>query len=138
MSAIYNRTTATGLAAATSANGTARNGANLSTDLFHPGTLAMACTADITTSSVVATFKVQVSNDGTNWFDLKLLPSIAEVTTAAGTGSAVQTYRALCVPREAQAFMLVRGVATLSGAATASADTTAITYQYVDMGGMEW
>ena len=51
------------LASATSTNGTARNGANLATEFAVPGTIAVVCSASITTSSVLATFKLQLSYD---------------------------------------------------------------------------
>lgn len=138
MQAIYKRTSAVGLAAATSANGTARNGASLATDLVHPDQLVMECTSAITTSSVVATFAVQVSMDATTWYTLKLPNNAANVATAAGTGVEVVTTLALTVPSGYQAYKFVRGVATLSGAATAGADTTTVTYRYIQMGGLEY
>lgn len=136
--AIQKRNAITTLVSATSANGTARNGDALSTQQVAVGSLVVECTAAITTSSVLATFKVQGSVDGTTWYDLFLGTGIALSTaTASGTGSEVVTTRALAVPPAAHAYPLVRGVATLSGAATASADVTTLAYRFVQPGGLE-
>jgi hypothetical protein len=122
----------------TSPNGTARNGASLSTQQVAVGSLVIECTAAITTSSVLATFKAQGSNDGTTWYDLYLGTGVPISTaTPTGTASEVVTTRALIVPPAAHAYPLVRGVATLSGAATASADTTTLSYRFVQPGGLE-
>ena len=135
--AIQKRTATAALALATSANGTVRNGANLSSELFALGSLVCECTSQITTSSVVATFAVQGSVDGTTWYNIALVNNAANVSTAAGTGSAVTTTIALCVPGNASAYPLVRCNATLSGASTGSSDKTQVTYRYVQPGGLE-
>jgi hypothetical protein len=120
------------LASLTSANGTARNGTTFATNTADPGTLLVLCSASITTSSVLATFKLQVSANNSTWYDL------AGVSTAteAGTGSPVTTTRALYFPIAAHAIKSIRVVATLSGAATAGADVTSASYQYVPFGGL--
>lgn len=124
----------TGLSLATSANGSARNGASLPVDFTAPGALLVLAYSTITTASVVATFKMQASNDGTTWYDVKLVNNASNVDTAAGTGVAVETFLALDVPTSVYAAKLFRVVATLSGAATAAADKTSVTYQYVPQG----
>lgn len=122
------RVSSVALASATSANGTARNGAVLNGDLPHPGTLVIDCGATIVTGSVVASFKLQGSIDGTTWVDLKNLENVATVTLAA-TGTV-----ALLVPMAAYTFQQFRAVATLSGATTAAGDLTVVTYRYVPRG----
>lgn len=123
------------LASATSANGTARNGTALVSEWAAPGCIAVLCSATVETSSVLATFKLQVSVDGSTFVDLSGT-SADNVTfaTAAGTGSPVTTTKVLTFPVGAHAFQSVRVVATLSGAATASADVTSATYYYVPLG----
>lgn len=119
------RLSSTALAADTSANGTARNGASLATGTVEFDTLCILCTTTIVTGSVVATYKIQVSNDGTNWYDLRPLSNTAP-TTVTASGSVV-----LAVPGGVVGFIYCRAVATLSGAATAAGDTTAVTYNFV-------
>lgn len=124
----------TGLSSATSPNGTAREGATLVLDFASPLGLLVLATSDITTASVIATFKMQVSNDETTWYDLKLPNNAANVATAAGTGAPVVTTLALSVPPSAFAAKFFRVVATLSGASTDPADLTAVVYQYIPQG----
>lgn len=124
----------TGLASATSDNGTARNGAALDTGKVEPGTLIALCTSTITTSSVIATFKLQGSLDASTWYDLKLPNNAANVATAAGTGSPVTTTLALGAPPGTSALKYFRVVATLSGATTDPADVTAVTYRHLKWG----
>ena len=129
------RTPYTGLASATSTNNTARNGASLSTEFAAPGGIAVYCTADVNTSSVVATFKLQMSPDnGTSWYDLSGSADSSTFATAAGTGSTVTTAKWLWFPIAAHAATHVRAVATLSGATTGGSDLTAVTYWYVPVG----
>lgn len=123
-----------GLSLATSANGVSRSGATLQVDFSAPGALIVLASSEITTSSVAATFTMQVSNDGSTWYDVKLPNNAAAVATAAGTGSAVTTNLALTVPASVYAAKLFRCNAVLAGAATASADKTSVTYQYVPQG----
>ena len=123
-----------GLTLLTSLNGTTRSGATLQMDFSAPGALIVLATSEITTSSVAATFTMQVSNDGSTWYDVKLPNNAAAVATAAGTGSAVTTNLALTVPASVYAAKLFRCNAVRAGAATASADKTSVTYQYVPQG----
>lgn len=119
------------LATLNTTNGTARNGTALTTEFAAPGTIAVVCTADVKTSSVLATFKLQASVDGTNWYDIAHGTSFA---TAAGTGSTVTTTKVLSFDIAAHAFVQCRVVATLSGASTNIEDTTAATMYYVPFG----
>ena len=136
--AIQKRNIITTLASLTSANGTAREGAVLSTQQVAIGSLVIECTSAITTSSVLATFKAQGSVDGSTWFDLFLGTGVpVSHATAAGTGSPVTTTRALIVPDAAHAYPLVRGVVTLSGATTDRADVTTLSYRFVQPGGLD-
>lgn len=112
-----------GLASATSANGTARNGAALPMNYVHPGTLVAQVSVTIVTGSVVATIKHQVSHDNSTWYDLHNAENVAYVTITA-TGAV-----ALAVPLAASSFKYYRAVATLSGAATAAGDLTAVDYR---------
>lgn len=130
------RNTKVGLALATSANGTARNGASFALNLTEPGMVAARCESRITTASVVCTFKWQVSRDNTTFYDVKDPPQTAVVTTAAGTGSEVITYWAVELPRAFHTFAYCRLVATLSGAATAAADKTQVDYDFIMPGGL--
>lgn len=123
------------LASATSANGTARNGTALVTEFASPGAIAVVCSASITTSSVLATFKLQVSVDGSTFVDISGgTSSNVTFATAAGTGSEVTTSKVLLFDVAAHAFSHCRVVATLSGASTASADVTSATMYYVPAG----
>lgn len=123
--------TPVGLISDTSLNGTARNGAAMANNLAQPGTVSVLCVGSITTASVIATYKVQVSQDDSTYYDLKTLNNASNVATAAGTGSAVAHAFVLEVPYSACAWKFLRVVATLSGASTASADVTAVTYRYL-------
>lgn len=120
----------TSLASATSANGTARNGATIITGWFDPGSCHFLCTSTLTTASVVATFKLQGTFDGSTYFDI----TGATWSSAAGTGSPVTTRQSLTVPSSAQCFKQVRCVATLAGAATAPADVSAVVGYYNPFG----
>ncbi len=123
------------LASATSANGTARNGTALTTEFAAPGTIAVVCSADVKTSSVLATFKLQISVDGTTFVDLSGgTSSPITFATASGTGSTVTTTKVLSFDIAAHAFVQCRVVATLSGAATAADDLTSATMYYVPFG----
>ncbi len=120
------------LSSATSANGTARVGSTLATQLVSPESISALCSCSIDTSSVVATFKWQVSNNGTSWYDV----SGSSVSSAAGTGSTVASDRVLVAPPQVITWMYCRIVATLSGAATAPADVTSASYDYIGPGGL--
>lgn len=122
------RVSAVALASATSANGTARNGASFNADLAHPGSMVLDCSTTIVTGSVVATFRLQGSLDGSTWVNLADLANTAPVTLAA-TGTV-----ALLVPAAAYTFPLLRATATLSGASTAAGDLTVVTYRYIPRG----
>ena len=129
------RITEPALAIATSANGVARNGAALVTAFAAPGAIAVTCTANITTSSVLATFKLQASVDGVTFVDISGTSADSSVfASAAGTGSPVATVRILTFPVAAASYTSVRVVATLSGASTGIADVTSADYQYARAG----
>lgn len=135
----YKQTYAVSLASLTSLNGVARNGTALPTNLIHPGTVMMECTGSITTASVVATYKAQVSyNGGSTWYDVKSVNNAAAVTVAGGGGSPLAHAVTLEIPSGVMAYGLLRGVATLSGAVTDPADVTAITFRYVQPGGVSF
>jgi hypothetical protein len=78
---------------------------------------------------VLATFKVQVSDNGTDWYELIDGGTAVSEATASGTGSDVVSRFAIYVP-DVSGFKSVRAVATLSGAATAAADLTKVDYKY--------
>lgn len=123
------------LSSATSANGTARPGTAFTTEWASPGTIAVLCSADVKTSSVVATFKLQVSVDGTTFVDLSGgTSSPITFATSAGTGTTVTTTKVLTFDIAAHAFVQCRVVATLSGAATGAEDLTSATLYYVPAG----
>lgn len=115
------------LAVATSANGTDRDGAAIDMSNVCPGTLSFHCTTTIVTGSVVATYKVQVSRDGTNYYDLKPINNAAYVTMTASGAMVIP------VDHAASGWNWVRIRATLSGAATAAGDTTLVAHQFVDV-----
>jgi hypothetical protein len=119
-----------GLASATSSNGSARDGATLSMANLRPDTVIAQCIGSITTSSVVATYKWQVSMDGTNWEELRTPQNAASVTIAGGGGSPLAHRVALSTGQDLSGYAYARVNATLSGAATAGADVTAVTYKY--------
>lgn len=123
------------LATLNTTNGTARYGTALTTEFAAPGTIAVVCTADVKTSSVLATFKLQVSVDGTTFVDLSGgTSSPITFATASGTGTTVTTTKVLSFDIAAHAFVQCRVVATLSGASTNIEDTTAATMYYVPFG----
>lgn len=123
------------LASATSTNGTARNGTAFTTEWASAGTIAVVCTATVKTSSVAATFKLQVSVDGSTFVDLSgASPDSVVFTTASGTGSEVTTSKVLTFPDAAHSFVQCRVVATLAGAVTAAEDVTSATLYYVPQG----
>ncbi len=122
------------LASATSANGTARNGTALASNFADPGSILVECTTAITTASVLATFKLQSSYDGTTYFDLSGTADQSTWASDAGTGSPVTTRKVLSFPIAAHAHRWVRVVATLSGASTAGADVTSATMVYCPLG----
>lgn len=116
-----------GLASATSAENTARDGASLIVGLVEPGSLSVQVTLTIVTGSVVGTFTPQVSMDGTTWYTLKL-PNNAALVTSAATAT-------LCLSMpDVSGWKFFRCQATLSGAATAAGDLTALIYRYVRYG----
>lgn len=132
---MLNRPTVLALVLDTSPNGTARNGATLNTEPTSAGTISVFCSASITTASVLATFKLQVSDDGTNWYDLAGgTSSNVSFATAAGTGTEVITSKVLTFDVAVISWVQCRVVATLSGASTVSADKTTATYHYVSRG----
>jgi hypothetical protein len=111
----------------TSLNGTKRTGVALQSDVYQIGTLILDCACVLPTTSVVATFGVEGSVDGTTFVAIKDISNVASVTlTATGTV-------ALAVPQAAYSFQQVRAVATLSGA-TVVGDTTTVTSRYVPRG----
>lgn len=127
--------TIVGLALLTSANGTARNGAAIKTALLAQSSVSVKCESRITTASVLATYKIQVTDDATEtiWYDLKLPNNASNVGTAVGTGVEVITYLALTMD-DVSAWTSFRVVATLSGAATAAADLTKVDYKVLAYG----
>ena len=132
---MLNRPTVLALATLNTPNGTARAGAALNTEPTSAGTISVFCSAAITTARVLATFKLQVSDDGTNWYDLAGgTSSNVSFATAAGTGSEVITSKVLTFDVAVISWVQCRVVATLSGASTNLADTTTATYHYVSRG----
>lgn len=111
----------------TSLNGTKRTGVPLQSDVYQLGTLILDCACVLPTTSVVATFGVEGSVDGSTWVAIKDISNVASVTlTATGTV-------ALAVPMAAYSFQQIRAVATLSGA-TVVGDTTTVTSRYIPRG----
>ena len=111
----------------TSSNGVKRMGVALQSDVYQIGTLILDCACVLPTTSVVATFGVEGSVDGTTFVAIKDISNVASVTlTATGTV-------ALAVPMAAYSFQQIRAVATLSGA-TVVGDTTTVTSRYVPRG----
>lgn len=115
----------------TSLNGTARNGTAVVLNVVHPGTLSALCIGSTKTASVVATYKWQVSMDGSTYYDLKPMNNAASVTTSAGTGSDVAYAFVLDCPVSACGWKYIRPVATLSGASTAAEDVTSVTVRWL-------
>lgn len=127
MSILSKQRSYVGLASATSADGTARDGASLIVGLVEPGSLSVQVTLTIVTGSVVGTFTPQVSMDGSTWYTLKL-PNNAALVTSAATAT-------LCLSMpDVSGWKFFRCQATLSGAATAAGDLTALTYRFVRYG----
>lgn len=114
----------TALASATSANGTARNGASLPLNLVHPGSLSLQVTVTIVTGSVVATVRHYVSMDNSTFYEMR-----DEMGTAPVTITATDT-RAFPVPMAVLGWKFYRCSATLSGAATAAGDLTAVVMRH--------
>jgi hypothetical protein len=130
MSFTAQRRTAVGLAEATSAQNAVRAGAALDTNQLGGAGLVCECIADLTTSSVTATFTPQVSWDGTNWANWKEPQAPAQVVVATGGGSQVVTRTALAIDKSVIGALFFRCNATLAGAQTASADKTTINYRF--------
>ena len=121
------RIAAPSLPVLTSLNAAKRTGVPLQSDVYQIGTLILDCACVLPTTSVVATFGVEGSVDGTTFVAIKDISNVASVTlTATGTV-------ALAVPMAAYSFQQIRAVATLSGA-TVSGDTTTVTSRYVPRG----
>lgn len=108
------------LAAATSADGTYRNGTTASANLIQPGGFAATCSCTIVTGSVAATFVVQGSIDNTTFVDTD------QTLTLTATGSKILTAPMLPFP-----FLRVRCV--LAGATTAGGDTTTVVYNQLKL-----
>ena len=121
------RIAAPSLPVLTSTNGTKRTGVALQSDVYQIGTLILDCACSIVTGSIVATFGVEGSVDGTTWVPIKDISNVATVTLSA-TGTV-----ALAVPMAAYSFQQIRAVATLSGASVVG-DTTTVTSRYVPRG----
>lgn len=121
------QTAQVGLASDTSLNGVARLGNSISLATVAAGSLSVAAQATIVTSSVVATFKPQVSLDNSTWFDVKLSNNAANVTLAASGALALQL-------ADLSGWKFFRVVATLSGAVTAAGDLTQVDYVYRKFG----
>jgi hypothetical protein len=93
--------------------------------------------SEITTSSVLATFKIQATLDGTNWKDIPKPESTSSLgfATATGTGSPVNTDVCIEVPPGVAANVAsIRAVCTLSGASTAAADKTSASIYWLRFG----
>ena len=121
------QTAQVGLASDTSLNGVARLGNSISLATVAAGSLSVAAQATIVTSSVVATFKPQVSLDNTNWYDVRLSNSAALVTVTASASLALQL-------ADLSGWKFFRMTATLSGAVTAAGDLTKVDYVYRKFG----
>ena len=119
------------LALATSAENAVRATASLALNYVEIGTLAVACTASLTSAVVTAQFVPQVSMDGTNWFDLQTLDQVVRPVAATGTGSLVVTTTALMIPAAAHAWNFFQVIAILGAAATAAGDQTAVAVFYL-------
>lgn len=127
MALISKQRSTTGLASATSSNGSTRSGATMPVAIAEPGSISVQCDLTIVTGSVVGTFTPQVSMDGTTWYDVKLPSNTAIVTTAATA--------TLCITvPNVSGWRFFRCNALLSGAATAAGDLTAVTYRYLRYG----
>jgi hypothetical protein len=122
----------TALASATSADGTARNGAAVNMNTVHPGTLVAEVSVTIVTGSVVATVSHQVSTDGSTYTNLAGLPNNAANVTITATATKV-----VPVPEAASAYPFYRTVMTLSGATTAAGDLTACTNRWLAFNDLE-
>jgi len=86
---------------------------------------------NLTTSTITATTKWQVSNDGTNWLDLLGKNGAANVTkAAAGTGSLITTQYVQAFDGINPAFPYLR-LAVLVGVATGAAgDNVTVSYNW--------
>jgi hypothetical protein len=119
------------LASATSAQDTARNGTAQTTNSIQPGSLIAKVAVTIVTGSVVATFKWQVSDDNSTFYDLKLPNNAAEVTITATATKAIPAPDGVC------SWTYVRPVITLSGASTAAGDLTAVDMKWLSFNDLE-
>lgn len=116
------------LALATSANGTARNGASQRTNNLQAG-MAATCKCTIVTGSVVATFKFQGSDDNSTFVDV----GVADGTTNGAAYSyqfAASGTVLLPLPPGIANYAYIRVIATLSGATTAAGDKTQVDYRF--------
>ncbi len=133
---IFGKNNTPALASATSANGTARYGTTFAIEKIDLDSLSVLCRGSITTASVAATFSLQVSPDGTNWYNLVPANNAANVATPAGTGTAAAFGFVLPVPASVVRYPYFRVAAMLAGAVTAAADVTQADYYYVQTGGV--
>ncbi len=86
---------------------------------------------NLTTNTITATTKWQVSNDGTNWLDVFGKNDAANVTkAAAGTGSLITTQYVQTMDGVNVAYPFVR-LAVVVGAATGAAgDNVTVSYNW--------
>ena len=82
----------------TSLNGTKRTGVPLQSDVYQIGTLILECACVLPTTSVVATFGVEGSVDGTTFVAIKDITSIASVTLSATGTVATSGFRVIYTP----------------------------------------
>ncbi len=101
---------------------------------MEPGSLVANVSCDLTTSTTTVITRWQVSNNGTDWVDLKPINDAAIVgVPSAGTGSLVTTTWAQACQTNVP-YPYVR-LAILVGVATAGAgDNVTISYNYIKRG----
>lgn len=86
---------------------------------------------NITTSTLTATTKWQVSNDGVNWLDLLGKNAAGNVTkSAAGSGSLVTTQYVQAFDGIDPAFPYIRLAVLVGGATGAAGDSVTASYQW--------
>ena len=136
---IYNRNFFTAYPAADNTAGNLLTSATLAVNQVDQGSfLAMEVTTAITTSTATVTIVPQVSPGGASpvWYDLHLVNNPSNVAGVAGTGSLVTSTYTLAIPESALApYMLVRCQVAYGGGAT-TGDTAAVTFRYVQPGGV--
>jgi hypothetical protein len=100
------------------------------------GTLSAHIEMSVKTSTLTETPSWQVSDDNTNWYDVKVSNNAANVATAAGTGATVTTKVDLQAPASVHGHKYARAIVTTAvGVGDGVNDAYLINYAWLQDGG---